>query len=165
MRKSALLTSLATLTGGLLIASTAFAGPCGGPGGGPGGGSGWGGKDGPGGRGKHFERAIDAAELDPTTAEEVRAIYAAARDTHAPFREQMREAHDGLNELLAADPPDTAAVVAQGDAIGALLAQGQKMRVATLLQVRNAVTADEWARLSEALEHKKGRKHRGGGAE
>jgi Spy/CpxP family protein refolding chaperone len=149
---------LTAIAGLLMIATPALAG--GGSGGGPGGGMG-----GPGMRGQHLERMFEEADLDPATEDKVRAIVTEAREAHRPMREKMRAARIELNDLLEADPPDAAAVVAQADEIGVLLAQAQKMRVATLLQVRSVVTVDEWRDLRRGLDGAFGPGRRGPRAE
>ena len=132
--------SAAALVGGLTWTSVATAAPCGGPGGGPGM------------RGQHLERMLDDADLAPETEDKVRSILEEARRAHRPMREQIVEARKKVHELLGADEVDATAVIVQADEVGNLLAQTQRMRAATLLQVRSAVTADDWQELLQGLD-------------
>lgn len=125
------------LVGGL--ASVALAWPGGGPGG-------------RGGRGMHLERMLDDADIAPETADKVRSIFEQSREAHRPMRKQIRDAQEKLHDLLDADEPDAAAVIAQADAVGTLIGQAQRMRVSTLLQVRSVVTTDEWHELRQVFE-------------
>jgi len=155
MRKVALYSTLAAIAGSLAFVTPALAGPCGG------GREGGGGPEGRGGYGPRHERALEKADLAPATADAVREIFAAAREAHAPLRGEMRQLRAELHELLGQDVPDPEAIAAQADAIGAALAASAKVRAATLLEVRNAVTADEWQRLSSVLMKKHHKRHRG----
>ncbi len=132
---------LATLlVGGL--ASVALAWPGAGPGE----------RGGRGGRGMHLERMLDDADLTPETADRVRSIFEQSREAHRPMRKLIREAQAKLHDLLDADEPDAAAVIAQADEVGNLIGQAQRMRVSTLLQVRSVVTAEEWHELRQVFE-------------
>ena len=160
MRRAPLLLSLAALGGSLVLASAAVASLGDGSGGGLGGGPG--GPGGPGMGGRHFERVLAEADLAPATEAKVRAILDNARQAHQPMRQQIGTARSELHDLLGADEVDAAAVIAQADVLGNLIAQAQRMRAATLLQVRSEVTRDEWQRLRDGLDESfRGR--RGGG--
>lgn len=151
MRIRTMFTSLVAAAGSLALVAPVVAGP------GPGGGRGWGGPDGGGGRGQHHQRVIESADLDPETAARVEAIFAGAHASHRGMREQMRELDGQLVDLLSADQLDIEAIEEHVEAVASAHAAAARMRAATLIEVRSAVTSDEWVRLSEALREKRGR--------
>ena len=153
--RSLVLGSLAAIVG-MTLTGVALAGP---GGGGAGGGSAGGPAGGP---GRQLGRAIDAAGLDADRAKQVRAILTAAREAHRPLRDNIRDAREQLADLLGADPVDPGAVTAKARELGDLLGNVQVTRAATMLQVRDLVSAEEWKSLSKAL-LEQGPKRRGGG--
>lgn len=138
------MTAPAVALGGLLVAGTAVAGP------GPEG-RGWGG---PGGRSFVLERAVTAAGLSAESEARVRAILASQEEAKHDQRDRMRGLRGELDDLLAMDVRDSAEIDGLVDAIAAAHAEAMRSRLTTLVEVRDAVSADEWARLSEVLREK-----------
>lgn len=140
-------TAPAVVVGGLLLAGTAVAGP------GPEG-RGWGG---PGGRSFMMERAVSAAELSAESEARVLAILASGHEAKRGDRDRMGGLRGALEDYLASDIRDGAEIEGLVDAIVTEHADAMRSRLMTLVEVRGAVSADEWARLREVLRHKPGR--------
>lgn len=102
----------------------------------------------------HLARALD---LDDATRAGIEAIVASNRPRaealDASIREQRRELHD----LLAADSPDEAAVMAKVESLGALETEMHKLHLATLLAVRARLSPEQRKRLVELHEERRGR--------
>lgn len=118
------------------------------------------------GPGKHgsverLERGLERLELDDATLEAAYAILDAARESRRGVRVRMREAHDAMRSLLEQDAPDTEAVLAQAETIGALRTEARKQHLATLLEVQALLTPEQRERLHERA-RQRGPGRRGG---
>lgn len=115
------------------------------------------------------ERFIEAnAErlgLDEETLAAITAISEDSRERSEALREQLFEAHRKMHELLDADEPDEAAVMAQADATGALEVELRKERLRAMLRIRRLLTPEqrqELVRIREEMGPPHWRERRGG---
>ena len=69
---------------------------------------------------RFFERYADRLGVDDETRAEIEERFDASREQAEPLRLAVREAHRELREMLRADEPDRAAILAQADRIGEL---------------------------------------------
>jgi len=116
--------------------------------------------------GKHgsverLERGLERLELDDATLEAVYAILDDARSERRAVRARMREARETLRALLEQDAPDSEAVLAQAEAVGALHTEARKQHLSTLLEVQALLTPEQRERLHERVRHR-GPGRRGG---
>jgi Spy/CpxP family protein refolding chaperone len=126
---------------------------------------------GPGHPGRFLERKLDQLELAPETRAQVQSVLDAAKPAREASREQIHEAHRALRALLEQDPVDEAAVMAQADAVGALMTESRKQELRTMIQVRALLSPDDRAELEQLMRERRGRhgerhgKRHGGAAE
>lgn len=117
------------------------------------------GKDGPC-RGKglaKIERRLESLDLAPDQRLAAEAIFAEARSGAEARREEMRAARKQMKELLRQDTPDTEAVMAQADVLGALRTEAGKARLRTMLALREQLTAEQWEQIRPRKKHRGGR--------
>jgi Spy/CpxP family protein refolding chaperone len=116
------------------------------------------GRGGPHGHGvERLERRVERLSLDEDKQAAVQEVLDAARAAEEATRQDIRDAHEAMRELLAAENPDEAAVMAQADRIGSLQLDAHKERLRTLLALRRLLTAEQWEALHERPErHGKG---------
>jgi Spy/CpxP family protein refolding chaperone len=111
--------------------------------------------------GPSLERHIEALDLDEETATAAFEIIDGSKPEHRALRQQLRQAHERMRELLSQNPPDEALVMAQAESIGALETEASKIRHRTLLRVQALLTAEQRTRLLDAVEHEHPRSPRG----
>lgn len=116
---------------------------------------------GPGPGGGFLERKLDSLGLAPETRAAVQKLLDDAKPSREASRQQVRQAHDAMRALLDAEPVDEAAVMAQADAIGALMTASRKQELRTLIQVRALLSPEERAKLEQMMTESRGRWHRG----
>lgn len=92
---------------------------------------------------RFFERYADRLGVDDETRAEIEERFDASREQAEPLRLAVREAHRELREMLRADEPDRAAILAQADRIGELEGELRKLRLTTLLDVRGLLTEEQ----------------------
>jgi Spy/CpxP family protein refolding chaperone len=85
--------------------------------------------------------------LDAETRATIEKIATGSRDAERDLRSRIHAAHEQMRELLDADQPDEAAVMAQADAIGALELEGRKQMLSALLRIRALLTPEQRAEL------------------
>jgi len=74
---------------------------------------------------------------------------------------ELQRARLDLEQMMRADKPDRARVLAQVDKIGALETKLKKNRVGLMLQIRGLVTPEQWRKMESLhAEHKMNRKAR-----
>jgi Spy/CpxP family protein refolding chaperone len=114
------------------------------------------------GPGAKLERAIEKLELDEAKRAEVFGVIDAARPAGRELRERMRASHEQMRALIESGSASEADVLAMADEVGALRTELQKHQLRTLLQVRERLSAEQQAQLSEAMSkrHCKGRQER-----
>jgi Spy/CpxP family protein refolding chaperone len=115
----------------------------------------------PGGPGKGFllERQIEKLELPAETRAKVDAVLADARTHQEALHEQIRTAHEAMRKLLDQEIVDETAVMAQADAIGALMTEARKDDLRSLIQVRSLLTPEQRASLDQQMEKRAERWH------
>lgn len=89
----------------------------------------------------------DRLGLDDATLESIEAIVASSREQSDGLRTQLRAAHERMRQLLEADVPDEAAVLAQASTIGGLETELHQTRLRALLQIRGLLTPEQRAEL------------------
>lgn len=113
-----------------------------------------------------LERHAERLGLDDAARARVRAIADAARPEGDRLRNELEDRQREMRELLGADAPDEAAVLAQADRIGAAETALQKQRLRTMLEIRAILTPEQRAELvkihAERKERWRERKMRGG---
>jgi Spy/CpxP family protein refolding chaperone len=107
--------------------------------------------------GRFLERKLDKLELAPETRSAVQAVLDAAKPAREASHEQIREAHQAMRALLERDTVDEAAVMAQADAIGALMTESRKQDLRTMIQVRALLTPEDRAELQTLMQEHRGR--------
>lgn len=122
----------------------------------------------PGPRGMHrhgdfIERSADRLGLDEQTRKKIAGIVESVRASQEEREPKLRAAHDRMQELLEADSPDAAAVMAQAEAIGALELASHKDRLMAMLAIRALLTPEQRAELVRIREERHGHEHRGRG--
>lgn len=167
-RPASTLAAFALLAGALLCASSpsrAQEGPPG-PGGGPPPGEG----RGPGPRPPPFEDLVERHAgrlgLDEAARAKIRAVVDGSRDEMRRLEEEMRTLRGELRDLLDADAPGVAEVLAKADAVGAAETAVHKLRLRTMLGVRALLTPDQRAELvkiHEEMRRERGRRSPPGG--
>jgi Spy/CpxP family protein refolding chaperone len=115
------------------------------------------GPDGPGSGPRMLERKLEGLELPADTRAKIEALFAAARPSQDALREQIRGARQSLDALLGQDAVDEAAVMAQADALGALMTERRKQELATLIQVRGLLTPEQREKLTQQMREHRGR--------
>jgi Spy/CpxP family protein refolding chaperone len=107
-------------------------------------------------RGDGFERLtrleahIDSLGLDDATRTAIHATIDGAQAEQSKIRGQLREAYSGLRTLMRQELPDTAAVSAQLDTIGALQTEYKKQTTVAWLTALAQLTPDQRAGLRDA---------------
>jgi Spy/CpxP family protein refolding chaperone len=107
-----------------------------------------------------LEQQADRLGLDEQTRVLIFGIIERVREAHEARRPQIRAAHERMHELLAADQPDDAAVMAQAEAIGALELADHKDRLMAMLAIRTVLSPEQRAELVRIREERHGRGHR-----
>ena len=107
-----------------------------------------------------LERQLEKLGLSDAQKQKVQAILDAAKPKREEIRGRMRTAFDEMRGLLDQESPSESAVLAQADKIGAIQTEAHKTMLTTLLAVRNELTPEQRAKLSEAMrKHGHGRWH------
>lgn len=143
MRCRDLFGSLIVLLAGVAVAGVALAQP---PFGGPR----------PGGGPDRFT-AEHAAQLglDDQTREAIDEIVDESRKRAREIRGELRGLHQQMQELLAQESPDEAAVMRQAEAIGQAETELHKHRLGTLISIRALLTDEQRAELVEIREDRR----------
>ncbi len=108
----------------------------------------------------HLERRIEGMQLDDETRSAILAVIDEARQEQRSLREEMREGHEAMRQLLQQDAPDTEAVEAQVEALGALETEAHKRGIATFLRVRAMLPEDQRDALAFRGKHFRSRDER-----
>jgi Spy/CpxP family protein refolding chaperone len=105
------------------------------------------------GAGRHhgfsLEDKIAKLELPAETEAAVKKVLDEARPEGEALMGKVRAAHEAMRALLAKDPADEAAVMAQADVVGSAMTAHRKHELSTLLRVRALLTPEDRAELSE----------------
>lgn len=125
-------------------------------------------KDGPQGhqphrRGAWLQHLTDKLDLDDDTRTSVRALIDARRERTRDARKELKAAHTQMYEMLQADQPDEAQVLAQVERIGALRTALHKQRMQTILRVRALLSPEQRATLLEMFKKRRGKRGPWGG--
>jgi len=136
------------IAGGLLLPLPAFAGPDDG--------GAHGGKK----KGDRFVRMLEENAqrlgLDEPALREIQGVAAQERDTEQALREREKNEQRVLHDLLNVRAPDEAAVMRQADVLGAIDTEQKKLRLRTMIRVRQLLSPEQLAELSEMREeHRK----------
>lgn len=105
----------------------------------------------------------DKLDLDDDTRTSVRALIDARRERTRDARKELKAAHTQMYEMLQADQPDEAQVLAQVERIGALRTALHKQRMQTMLRVRALLSPEQRATLLEMFEKRRGKRGPWGG--
>ena len=117
------------------------------------------GPGGHGGHGRFLERKLDKLELAPETRTQVQAVIDAARPAREASKEQIHAAHREMRALLDQDTVDEAAVMAQADALGALMTQRRKNHLSALIRVRSLLSEEQRAALDARMKEHRAHRH------
>lgn len=99
--------------------------------------------------GEFLERHAEQLGLEPAQSEAISQLIEQSREQGESLREQVHELRGGLRELLQADVPDAAAVMAQADALGAVETDLNKLRLSTMMGIHAQLTPEQRAQLKE----------------
>lgn len=94
-----------------------------------------------------LERHADRLGLDDGTRARVRSIADASRPEGERLRADLEARRREMRDLLGADAPDEAAVMAQAERIGAAETALQKQRLRTMLEIRAILSPEQRAEL------------------
>jgi protein CpxP len=83
----------------------------------------------------HLERRLERLDLSDDVRAKAVAILDASRGEERALRDQIRDAHEQLRAALESGAPDTAALDAQVEALGALKTQQHKQTLHTMIAV------------------------------
>jgi Spy/CpxP family protein refolding chaperone len=89
----------------------------------------------------------DRLDLDKATRKKMRSLSLSGRKAIRAVRDEIQELREEMNELLAEDTPDRAAVMAKVDEIGALELKVQKQHLTTMLDIRDLLSEEQRAEL------------------
>jgi Spy/CpxP family protein refolding chaperone len=92
------------------------------------------------GHGHRLERMAAELQLDAKSKAQIKSIFDNSRAEAKALRTQVRQAKHRLHELLKQDMPRESEVLAQVDAVSALKAKLGRLRIKTLLRVRQLLT-------------------------
>jgi Spy/CpxP family protein refolding chaperone len=134
-----------TLLAAFALAASAGAWPGAGPG------------HGAGPHGRFLERQLERLDLPAETRSAVQAVLDESKAARQELHQQIRAAHESMRALLEKDPVDEAAVMAQADAIGALMTQSRKQELGTLIRVRSLLTPEQRAELDAQMQARRER--------
>lgn len=149
-------TALAMLT---LMPALAFAQPPGGERGGPGG---------PGHRGPPplsmiVDRHGDEIGITAEVQDEIEALYEATRPEVEALQEELKGLRDGMRELMQQHTPNTKDVSKQLERMSAAELEMRQLHIATDLEARALLTAEQWSKLQELRPERGERPGRGDG--
>ena len=106
---------------------------------------------GPNARFDRLEAELGKLALATDTRAAAEHLLAQARTDREAHREQMRDAHQALRELLEQDTPALEPVLAQADAIGALGTEAHKAQLRTMIELRSLLSPEQWQALRASL--------------
>jgi Spy/CpxP family protein refolding chaperone len=92
----------------------------------------------------HFEKRVDALQLDDATKTQVIAILDQAREQRRARKDEFRAARQRMDDLLAKPDVTEAELMAQVDADAALHTEAHKAKLRTLLAIRGLLTPEQW---------------------
>ena len=100
--------------------------------------------------------------LDDATRDAVEDLLDEAHQRRRALRPQRREAHQEMRELMEAEEPDEAAIMAVVDRLAALENEARKERIRTLLRVRELLPPEARSELLRQMRRHEGPGHRRG---
>lgn len=98
---------------------------------------------------KLLEKHADQLGLDEATQAQITQLVEASRSQREVLREASQREREVLRELLAADTPNTDAVMEQIDVLGSLRTSLRKERLRSWLEVRALLTPEQRQQLRE----------------
>jgi Spy/CpxP family protein refolding chaperone len=107
---------------------------------------------GPGGMWWKNPHIIELLTLTPDQEKKMNAIFDESRIRLIDMHANVEKAEVPMPDLLAANPPDTAKVLAQIDKLAQARAELEKADARMLLGIRGVLTPDQWTKL-QAEEH------------
>jgi Spy/CpxP family protein refolding chaperone len=93
----------------------------------------------------------------------VQAVIHASGARHADLLAKLDTARDAMRELLSQPVPDSKAVMAQADAIGAVETELHKNRLQAIMQIRALLTPEQRNMLLQIRDEEHARREREGG--
>ena len=117
--------------------SPALAGPGGGPGRLP--------------SGKQLERLADDLGLDQATRDRLKEQLKATRESLKGKHQEVRAGRDALKQLMEADAPNRAAVMAKIEELGRLQTEIKKVQMGAMLDLHAALTPEQRAQLRDRM--------------
>jgi Spy/CpxP family protein refolding chaperone len=107
------------------------------------------------GKGRGLERMAEKLGVDAATKTQIKQLVTQSRAEAKALRQQLRQEKRKLRELLKQDAPAEAAVLAQADALGRLKLKLKKLRLKTILRVRQLLTPQQRKALQQLREQKR----------
>lgn len=108
-----------------------------------------------------LERHADRLGLGEQTRSEIRTIAVAARGEARALEKRLHDLHGELRALLDQDAPDLEAALAQAERIGSAETDLHKLRLRTMLRIRELLTPEQRRELVRIHEERRSRRHRG----
>lgn len=109
---------------------------------------------GPGGRGDRAERLIDELDLTDAQVEQIRNIRQGAREEMQSLHGNLRAERQNMHELMASDAT-AADLRVQHETVQTLHRQVADQRFENMLAVREVLTPEQRAELSERMEQRR----------
>ncbi len=94
-----------------------------------------------------IERNAERLGLEPEVQAAIRRIVQESRAQAEVLHQQTRDAHEAMRALLSQDRPDEAAVMRQAEMLGALELDQRKIRLRSILAIRELLTPEQRAEL------------------
>ncbi len=108
-----------------------------------------------------LERHAERLGLEPAARSEIRSIAIAARDEARGLERRVRELHDELRTLLDQEKPDLEATLGQAERIGSAETDLHKLRLRTMLRIRDLLTPEQRRELVRIHEERRSKRHHG----
>ena len=118
-------------------------------------GSGGGGRGGEFRMGARLEMMAKELQLDKRTRKQIESIFVQTRAEARAMKQRIRPLKRSMKELLFQDNANEAEIMARIDEIGALRTKLRKLRVKTLLRVRQLLTPAQRAKLRNMRQQKR----------
>lgn len=113
-------------------------------------------------RGQHLERLIQELDLSPEQSEQVKAIQEESKATAAEIAQQLRSQREEMKSLMASDA-NAEEIRTQYQTVRSLHQRMGDNRFETMLEIREVLTPEQRAEMTELIEQRqeRGRGFRG----
>ena len=102
-----------------------------------------------------LSRNADRLNLDDAALARIREITESAKPERERLRDAVHSERKRMREMLQAEVPDEAGILAQADVLGQLRIEQEKQQLRTLLDVRNQLTPEQRAELARIREERR----------